>query len=62
MGQKPKVSAERKIKVVEDYLSGIKGLSQILLELQVNEHSFREWVRKYNLSGREGLITSSNNK
>lgn len=62
MGRKPKVPADVKIKAVEDYLNGIKGTSQILFELRIADHSFREWVRNYNLFGREGLITSRNNK
>lgn len=62
MGRKPKVPVEKKVKAVEDYLNGIKGASQILAELQIDDRSFREWVRKYNLLGRAGLITSSTNK
>lgn len=63
MGRKPKVFAEDKIKAVEDYLDGIKGISQILVELQISStRTFYDWVRKYNLHGREGLITNRNNK
>lgn len=62
MGRKPKVPAEIKIRVVEDYLNGMKGLSQILIELQIHSRSFYEWVRKYNLLGREGLIINHNNR
>jgi len=61
MGRKPKVPVEQKVKAVEDYLNGIKGASQILAELHIDDRSFREWVRKYNLLGRAGLITSSTN-
>ena len=38
-----------------NYMNGIKGTSQIISELQINDRSFREWIRKYNLLGREGL-------
>jgi transposase-like protein len=62
MGRKSKVPVEKKIKAVEDYLNGIKGTSQILFELQINDHSFSEWVRKYKLFGREGFINNSNNR
>lgn len=62
MGRKTKVPAAEKIKAVEDYLNGIKGRSQILFELQIDDHSLTEWVRKYNLLGRDGLIPNSRNK
>lgn len=60
MARKSKVHVEKKIKAVEDYLNGIKGSAQILFELQIHDRSFREWVRKYNLNGRDGLIANNN--
>lgn len=62
MGRKSKIAVEQKIRGVEDYLDSIKGVSQILYELQTDDSSFYDWVRKYRLSGREGLITSNSNK
>lgn len=54
--------AEIKIRVVEDYLNGIKGKAQIVAELQVHSRSFYEWVRKYNLLGKDGLISNHKKK
>lgn len=59
---KSKVPDEVKVKAVEDYLNGVSGLSGILLKLGVQKSCFYEWVRKYRLDGREGLITTHNNK
>lgn len=62
MGRKSKFFPEQKLEVVEDYLCGKKGLTQILFELSVTKKSFYQWVRKYKLHGAEGLITVNKNK
>ncbi len=62
MGRTSKFPAEIKVRAVEDYLSGTACLTQLLYQLQIDKHSFYEWVRKYNLHGREGLTTTHNNK
>ncbi|MDU4802400.1 transposase [Clostridium butyricum] len=47
MSRKPKVSSEVKFKVVQEYLQGIKTMSQITYELDINYSTIQEWVRKY---------------
>ena len=44
MGRKSKFSYEEKISAVEDYLSGIRGITQIINTLGVVESVFRRWV------------------
>ena len=61
MGRKPKVSCELKVISVEKYIKGYKSASEIANTLGVSEESFREWVRKYNDNGAEGLKIRSKN-
>lgn len=55
MGRREKVTVDKKIVAVRDYLTGKKGSSQICLELQISKSSFRNWLRKYQLNGELGL-------
>jgi len=55
MSRKEKVTFDRKITAVRDYLTGKKGSTQICLELQIGKTSLRNWVRKYQLNGEQGL-------
>lgn len=55
MCRKEKIIVAKKITAVEDYLTGKKGVTQICLELQVSKGSFRNWLRKYQLNGVQGL-------
>lgn len=57
MGRKSKVSSEIKVKVVQEYLAGLKTMSQITYELDINYSTIQEWVRKYKLFGIKGLLT-----
>lgn len=57
MGRKSKVSSEIKVKVVQEYLAGLKTMSQITYELYINYSTIQEWVRKYKLFGIKGLLT-----
>lgn len=57
MGRKSKVSSEIKVKVVQEYLSGLKTRSQIAYELDINYSTIQEWVRKYKLFGIKELLT-----
>lgn len=61
MGRKAKVSPEQKLQAVNDYLSGMKGGTQICYELNVTKKSFDQWVRKFKLHGAEGLKTTIKN-
>ena len=62
MGRKSKIDYQTKIESVKMYLNNEKGASEIANILGVSEESFREWVRKYNTSGAEGIKTVSKNK
>jgi transposase len=57
LGRKSKVSSEIKVKVVQEYLAGLKTMSQITYELDINYSTIQEWVRKYKLFGIKGLLT-----
>ncbi|WP_420482093.1 helix-turn-helix domain-containing protein [Clostridium beijerinckii] len=61
MGRKAKVSLEEKLEAVNDYLSGLKGGTQICYEMSVTKKSFDQWVRKFKLHGAEGLKTTTKN-
>lgn len=62
MGRKAKVPVEEKMRAIEDYLSGKRGASQICFELQIHKRSFQEWLRKYQIEGKQGLQALSTNK
>ena len=36
MGRKPKCRVEEKISAVEDYLNGIRSVSEIMIDLSIN--------------------------
>ncbi|WP_252232202.1 transposase, partial [Clostridium sp. DSM 1985] len=61
MGRKSKVSSEVKFKVVQGYLEGLKTMSQITYELDINYSTIQEWVRKYKQFGIKGLLTERMN-
>lgn len=62
MGQKQRFSIEEKLKAIEDYIYGKRGKTQICYDMQIHHSSFEQWLRKYQLHGRQGLITISHNK
>lgn len=57
LGRKSKVSSEIKVKVVEEYLAGLKTMSQITYELDINYSTIEEWGRKYRQFRIKGLLT-----
>lgn len=61
MSRKAKVSTEIKVQAVEDYLSGIKSLSEISNELDIHKSAISAWVRKYKTFGKEGLLNKGYN-
>ena len=61
MSRKSKFNYEVKVKSVQDYLNGDKSAAQISNELGISQQQFREWVRKYEVSGTEGLMNPSRN-
>jgi transposase-like protein len=62
MSPRYKIIFEVKIREVLNYLNKEKSISQICNELDISDTVFREWVRKYNVSGPEGLMPSAKNK
>ena len=61
MSRKSKVSTEIKVQAVEDYLRGIKSLSEISNELNIYKSAVSAWVRKYKTFGKEGLLNKGYN-
>ena len=61
MSRKAKVSTEIKVQAVEDYLRGIKSLSEISNELNIYKSAVSAWVRKYKTFGKEGLLNKGYN-
>ena len=61
MSRKSKVSTEIKVHAVEDYLKGIKSLSEISNELNIYKSAVSAWVRKYKTFGKEGLLNKGYN-
>lgn len=63
MGRNAKCSTDEKIKAVEDYLSGIRSISEIMSDLSINSsRSVRNWVNSYKEQGVEALIPSKKNR
>ncbi|MDF2596942.1 MAG: hypothetical protein K0R69_3283 [Clostridia bacterium] len=62
MARKEKFSVFEKLKAIEDYLSGKRGISQICRDMEIVDDSFYTWLRKYRMSGAEGLETEKKNK
>lgn len=62
MGRKEKVSVEEKLRAIEAYISGEKSVAQICSDFCICKQSFRTWIRKYNMSGENGVgVTHKNN-
>lgn len=61
MSIKSKVSTDIKVQAVEDYLKGIKSLSEISNELNIYKSAISAWVRKYKTFGKEGLLNKGYN-
>jgi len=59
--RKSKVLYEVKVQVVEEYLTGVKNITQIAYELQTNYSTIQELVSKYKLFGSKELITENSN-
>ena len=61
MSRKAKVSTEIKVQAVEDYLRGIKSLTEISNELNICKSAVSAWIRKYKTFGKEGLLNKKYN-
>ena len=48
MGRKPKCRVEEKISAVEDYLNGIRSVSEIMIDLSIKStRTIRNWILAY---------------
>ena len=61
MSRKAKVSTEIKVQAVEDYLRGIKSLTEISNELNICKSAVSAWIRKYKTFRKEGLLNKKYN-
>ena len=54
MGRKSKCTVEEKISAVEDYLNGIRSVSQIMVDLSIKStRTIRDWILAYQNGGIE---------
>lgn len=52
MGRKPKCTVEEKISAVEDYLNGIRSVSEIMVDLSIKStRTIRDWILAYQNGG-----------
>lgn len=61
MFRKEKLKPETKLELVERYLKGEISQSQAANEAGVDSHSFRDWLRLYDVEGPSGLLTKTKN-
>ena len=62
MGRKNKYSKETKIKVINEYITGIKSLSDISKNIECSEKSVRNWVMMYKEYGADIFDNKPHNK
>lgn len=63
MGRNVKCSTDEKVKAVEDYLNGIRSISEIMNDLSIkSSRSVRDWVNSYKEQGLTALIPSKKNR
>ena len=56
MGRKPKCTVEEKISAVEDYLNGIRSVSEIMVDLSIKStRTIRNWILAYQNGGIKAL-------
>ena len=56
MGKKPKCTVEEKISAVEDYLNGIRSVSEIMVDLSIKStRTIRDWILAYQNGGIKAL-------
>ena len=62
MGRKPKCTVEEKISAVEDYLNGIRSVSEIMVDLSIKStRTIRNWILAYQNWGIEALCSVTAN-
>ncbi len=63
MGRKAKCSIEEKQKAVEDYINGIRSISEIMDDLSIKStRSIRDWINAYKEQGPAALLPSNKNQ
>ena len=62
MGKKDRMPTEKKVKIVEAYISGEMGKSSIVLQYGVAWSTLRDWIRLYETRGVEGLMSYSRHR
>lgn len=63
MGRKAKCSTDEKIKAVQDYLNGVRSVSEIMYDLSIkSKQSVRDWINAYKQQGVTALLPSNKNK
>ncbi|MBU3114854.1 helix-turn-helix domain-containing protein [Clostridium lacusfryxellense] len=59
---KPKCPAEQKLQAVEDYLNGVRGVSDIMNDLSIaSARTIRQWISVYQISGVSAFVHKSKN-
>ncbi len=62
MGRKPKCTVEEKISAVEDYLNGIRSVSEIMVDLSIKStRTIRDWILAYQSGGIKALCSVTAN-
>lgn len=62
MGRKPKCTVEKKFSAVEDYLNGIRSVSEIMVDLSIKStRTIRNWILAYQNGGIEALCSVTAN-
>ena len=51
MGRNPKLSAEQKVTICEQYLNGKKSAKELSQEFNVNNEQIRVWIKMYQSKG-----------
>ncbi|MCD7725374.1 MAG: helix-turn-helix domain-containing protein [Clostridiales bacterium] len=63
MGRKAKCSIEEKQKAVEDYINGIRSMSEIMDDLSIKSaRSIRDWINAYKEQGPTALLPCNKNQ
>ena len=62
MGRKPKCTVEEKVSAVEDYLNGIRTVSQIMVDLSIKStRTIRDWILAYQNGEIEAIFSVTAN-
>lgn len=63
MGIKCKCTADEKVNAVEDYINGIRSITEIMHDLNIkSRRSIYNWIAAYNNQGADALLTRRGNR